>query len=84
MKQLGNLAIVCAGRPDVLLQIYRGYASVYVEEGPERDAMTAKWDDDKAISGFVHELNYGIYANEERNMQNEGTIGKAARADIAA
>ena len=29
MKQLGNLATVCAGRPDMLLQIYDGYACVY-------------------------------------------------------
>lgn len=65
MKQLGNLAIVCAGRSDVLLQIYGGYVNVYVGEGPKRAAMTAKWDDDKAISGFVHELNYGIYTQEK-------------------
>lgn len=69
MKQLGNLAIVCAKRPDVLLQIYEGCASVYVGEGPKRAAMTAEWDDDEAICGFVHELNYGIYAKEERKMQ---------------
>ena len=36
MKELGNLAVVCAGRMDVLLQIYDGYACVYVGEGPER------------------------------------------------
>ena len=78
MKQLGNLAIVCAKRMDVLLQIYDGYASVHVGEGPERASMVAKWDDDEAIGGFVHELNYGKYAKEERMMQNERIIGKAA------
>lgn len=78
MKQLGNLAIVCAGRKDVLLQIYDGYAGVYVGEGPQRASMVAKWDDDEAIRGFIHELNYGKYAKEERIMQNERITEKAA------
>lgn len=78
MKQLENLAIVCAKRMDVLLQIYDGYACVYVGEGPERTSMLAKWDDDKAIRGFVHELNYGKYAKVERMIQNERIIDKAA------
>lgn len=78
MKQLGNLAIVCAKRPDVLLQIYGGCASVYVGEGPERAVMTAHWDDDEAICGFVQELNYGKYAKDERMIQNERIISKAA------
>lgn len=30
MKQLGNLSIVCAQRPDVLMQIYGGQVSVHV------------------------------------------------------
>lgn len=78
MRQLGNLAIVCAGRPDVLLQIYDGYACVYVGEGPERASMIAKWSDDEAISGFIHELNYGRHAKAERTIQNESIIEKAA------
>ena len=41
MKQLGNLAIVCAKRMDILLQIYDGYACVYVGEGPDRSSMIA-------------------------------------------
>lgn len=36
MKQLGNLAVVCAQRPDVLMQIYGSEVSVHVGEGPER------------------------------------------------
>lgn len=71
MKQLGNLAIVCAKRPDVLLQIYDGYVSVHVGAGTERTTILAKWEDDKAISGFIYELNYGRYAEQERKMQND-------------
>ena len=32
MKELGNLAIVCARRPDVLMQIYDGMVSVHAED----------------------------------------------------
>lgn len=77
MKQLGNLAIVCARRPDVLLQIYDGFVCVYVGEGPNRAYMSAKWDDDTAVSSFVKELNYGKYTKERLN-KNERIIGKAA------
>jgi len=52
MKQLGNLAVVCARRPDVLLQLYQGRVSLYVGEGPERAVCTARWEDDAAISGM--------------------------------
>lgn len=78
MKQLGNLAVVCANRSDVLLQIYEGYVCIYVGEGPKRAYMSAKWNDDNAISGFVKELNYGKYAKKERLIQNETIIRKAA------
>ena len=78
MKQLGNLAIVCAKRPDILLQVFDGYACVHVGEGPDRASMYAKWDDDEAISGIVKELNYGKYADKERMIQNERIIDKAA------
>ncbi len=71
MKQLGNLAIVCAKRPDVLLQIYDGYVSVHVGTGMQRTTMLAKWEDDEAISGFIYELNYGRYAEQERKIQND-------------
>lgn len=33
MKQLGNLAVVCAQRPDVLMQIYGSEVSVHTGEG---------------------------------------------------
>lgn len=78
MKQLGNLAIICAKRPDILLQIYDGYACVHVGEGPNRASVYAQWDDDNAIRRIVYELNYGRYAEKERMIQNERIIGKAA------
>lgn len=62
MKQLGNLAIVCAQRSDILLQIYEGYVCVYVGEGPDRASLLAKWDDDQKITGIIQMLNYGKYA----------------------
>ena len=40
MKQLGNLAIICAQRKSVLLQIQGGMASVFVGAGPNRDVST--------------------------------------------
>lgn len=64
MKQLGNLAIVCAQRPEVLMQIHGGVASVFVGSGPERTVLHTVWDNDAAISGIVHELNFGRYAKE--------------------
>ena len=59
MKQLGNLAVVCARRPDVLMQLYQGRVSLYVGEGPERAVCTARWEDDAAISGMIYALNFG-------------------------
>lgn len=78
MKQLGNLAIICAGRPEILLQIYSGHACVYVGKGPERAYMAAEWDDDEAISNIIHALNYGKYAQKERMITNERIVENAA------
>ncbi len=73
MKQLGNLALVCAQRPGVMMQIHENRVSVFVGAGPERAAMTSAWDDDVTISNIVHELNFGQYA-----PQNAGNASKEA------
>ena len=65
MKQLGNLAIVCAKRPDLLLQIYGGKVSVFLGKGPERAALSAPWEDDARISAIIHELNFGEHGNSK-------------------
>ena len=65
MKQLGNLAIVCAKRPEVLLQIYDGFVSVYVGQGPNRAVFSVAWDNDTEIRRSIHELNFGRYRSDQ-------------------
>ena len=65
MKQLGNLAIVCANRPGVLMQIYGGKVAVHVGAGPDRAVMFTTWDDDAEITRIIHELNFGKYKSKE-------------------
>ena len=62
MKQLGNLAIVCARRSDVQLQIKDGTVTVLVGENPPKLMYLLAWDDDSAIVGIIRELNFGLYA----------------------
>lgn len=64
MKQLGNLALVCANRPEVLLQLHSGQVSVYVGSGPDRAVLSTAWEDDAEISNIIHELNFGRYAGK--------------------
>lgn len=67
MKQLGNLAIVCAKRPDVLLQVHNGIVSVHVGSGPSRASMQSAWENDETISGMIRELNFGRYRPDEEH-----------------
>lgn len=62
MKQLGNLAIICAQRADVLMQICGSRVSVNVGEEPDRETICLEWNDDTAILNLIKELNFGTYA----------------------
>ena len=62
MKQLGNLSMVCAQRPEVSMTLYNGTVTVHVGSGPQRRALAAKWNDDAAISRIIAALNFGEYA----------------------
>ncbi|MBR3704970.1 MAG: hypothetical protein IKM11_05745 [Oscillospiraceae bacterium] len=68
MKQIGNLAAVCAKRPDVLMQVYEGMISVYVCHGPERTYMLAAWDDEAKIRQIIYELNFGRYVTKQKTI----------------
>ncbi len=59
MKQLGNLAIVCARRKDTLLQMLNGNVAIHLGDGPNRAVLSAEWDYDEKISDIIHELNFG-------------------------
>lgn len=43
MKQLGNLAVICAQRPELLMQLRDGLVLV---QARNRAAMEAAWNDD--------------------------------------
>lgn len=56
MKQLGNLAIACAKRPDIVMTTQDGM--VFVRSRVTGETMSAPWDNDKKIERIVHELNF--------------------------
>lgn len=59
MKQLGNLAIVCARRKDVTLRIEQGRVLVMLDGTYAPTAFSADWEDDETILSIIHELNFG-------------------------
>lgn len=61
MKQLGNLALVCARRKNTLLQVLNGEVSVHTGRGPSEAALVADWNNDEQISEIIRELNFGKY-----------------------
>ena len=62
MKQLGNLAIACAKRPDIVMTTQDGM--VFVRSRVTGKSMSAPWDNDKKIERLVHELNFGAFAGK--------------------
>lgn len=62
MKQLGNLAIVCAKRKDVRVVIENGRVSVYVLNDKVPAVFNTGWDDEEAINKIIYELNFGVCA----------------------
>lgn len=61
MKQLGNLAIICAQRPELLMQLRGGLVSV---QAKNHVTMEAAWNDDVRIEKMIHELNFGAFSKE--------------------
>lgn len=64
MKQLGNLAIVCARRKNLVFQILDGTVAIHLGEGPQRQVLSTEWDDDERITSIIHELNFGKYKED--------------------
>ena len=61
MKQWGNLAVICAQRPGLLMQRRGGLVLV---QAKHRAAMEAAWNDDARIEKMSYELNFGAFSKE--------------------
>ena len=64
MKQLGNLAVICAQRPELLMQLRGGLVLV---QAKNRATMEAAWNDDariERIEKMIYELNFGAFSKE--------------------
>ena len=59
MKQLGNLAVICAQRPELLMQLRGGLVLV---QAKNRAAMETAWNDDARIEKMIYELNFGAFS----------------------
>lgn len=68
MNQIAALAVACAERPDVLLQIYDGYATVHIGEGIDRAGISAKLDDEVKIGFIIQYLNAGKFMKKGRDV----------------
>ena len=77
MKQLGNLAIVCARRKDVTLRIEQGRVMVLLDGPYAPTAFSADWDDDETILSVIHELKFRPM-RPQKPMKTEEWQEKAA------
>lgn len=72
MKQIGNLAIVCARRKDVTLRIEQGRVMVLLSGTYAPAAFSAYWDNDETILSIIHELNFGRCASKSQCEPKNG------------
>ena len=72
MKQIGNLAIVCARRKDVTLRIEQGRVMVLLDGTYAPTAFFTDWDDDDTILSIIHELNFGHCAPKNQGKPRNG------------
>ena len=61
MKQIGNLAIVCAQRRSVQFAMENGEVRVTIRNFPGSPSFYLRWDDEKKIAEVIYELNFGKY-----------------------
>lgn len=62
MKQLGNLAIVCARRSDIVMTTQDG--TVFVRSRVTGETMSAPWDSDNKIERIIREVNFGSFGEK--------------------
>lgn len=69
MKQIGNLAVVCAKRPDLIMTVKGGRVYISMASEANRMIFCADWGDDAEINGVIHHLNFGRYRIEKVKQQ---------------
>ncbi len=68
MKQLGELAKICAVYPNAMMQIYNDTVSVHIGEGPFRKSLVTDLSNEMGINKIIYDLKYGEYAiNRKEN-----------------
>lgn len=65
MKQIGNLAIVCSKRPDMIMKINDGKVLIAATEKPDCIIFSSEWHDDAKINDIIYQLNFGRYCMEK-------------------
>lgn len=70
MKELGNLAVVCAKRHNTLMQVHNSTVTVHVGNGPRRKSIALDWHDDVKIRALIWDLNHGRL--REKIMKGDG------------
>lgn len=59
MKQVGNLAIIVANKPDCMLQIFDNEVTIHTGQGIDRKTVSCNVNDDKSIDRIIAYLNFG-------------------------
>lgn len=72
MKQLGNLALVCAQRRSVEFWMQSGEVRITLRDFPGAPSYYLRWDDDKKIEEIIRELNFGRYAQQRADEYIKG------------
>ena len=80
MKQIGNLAIVCARRKDVTLRIEQGRVMVLLDGTYAPTAFSADWDDDETILSVNPRVEFRPL-RPQKPMRTEEWQEKAALID---
>lgn len=77
MKQLGNLALVCANRSDVLLQIQRGTVCFSIGIGTQMETISLAWDDDEVTVANTQGF-YSVLPNEPDSKTSKCNGGRGS------
>ena len=68
LKRIGDLAELIAKRSDIALVVYKGSATVYLGDGPERKNITVDCQDNRNIYRLIMSLTYGKFRSQKKGV----------------